>query len=79
VIATPNAIHAPVAVACIERNIPVLIEKPIADTIEASLRIVAAAERAGTAVLVGHHRRHNPLMRTAVSFLRDGGIGRQSR
>jgi predicted dehydrogenase len=73
--ATPNALHEEVALACMERKIPVLIEKPIAHTIESATRICEAARKSGVPVLVGHHRRHNPLMRAALEFLRDDGIG----
>ncbi len=74
-VATPNQVHEDVALACIERKIPALIEKPIAHTIESARRICAAVEKSGVAVLVGHHRRHNPLMRTACDFIKGGGIG----
>ena len=76
VIATPNALHAEVAIDCLDRGIPVLIEKPVADTLDCARAIVDATRRTGVAALVGHHRRHNPLLRTAREFLRSGGIGR---
>lgn len=74
--ATPNALHAPVTLACITRGIPCLVEKPIADTVEAARSIAEAAATAGIPVLVGHHRRHNPLMRAARDFLNAEGVGR---
>src|SRR5262245_47343020 len=43
VVATPNAAHVPVGLACVERRIPILVEKPLAETIEASTRLVEAA------------------------------------
>ena len=73
--ATPNVLHEEVALACIERKIPVLIEKPIAHTVESAVKICDAAKAGGVSVLVGHHRRHNPLMRAAREFLDSGGIG----
>lgn len=76
VVAVPNQLHLSVALACIERGIPVLVEKPIADSIAAARALVEAGERAGVPVLVGHHRRHNPIMRKAVEIIRDGGVGR---
>ena len=75
VVATPNKLHVPMALACIERGIPVLVEKPVADTMAEALSIVAASARAGVPVLVGHHRRHNPLMRRAREFIGEGGLG----
>jgi predicted dehydrogenase len=76
VVATPNALHEEVTVASLERGIPALVEKPIAHTLESAQRICAAHKRTGVPVLVGHHRRHNPLMRAAREFIRSGGIGK---
>ncbi len=42
-----------------------LIEKPIADDVMAATTLVDMAEAAGVPILVGHHRRHNPLIRRA--------------
>ena len=75
VIATPNALHEEVAVACLGSGMPVLIEKPIAHDLESALRICDAARRSGVAALVGHHRRHNPMLRAARGFLESGAIG----
>jgi predicted dehydrogenase len=75
IVATPNQLHVPVALASIERKRPVLVEKPIADSVSSALDLVEAAERARVAVLVGHHRRHNPIMRAAAELIRGGGIG----
>lgn len=75
VVATPNQHHVSVALACIARRVPVLVEKPIADTLASGIELVDTAARAGTAVLVGHHRRHNPIMRLAAETIRAGRIG----
>lgn len=75
-IATPNALHPETALACIERRLPVLVEKPIADTLEGGLAIVRAGVRAGVPVLVGHQRRHSPVMRQAKRLLTEGVLGR---
>ncbi len=76
IIATSNALHVPVALACVERGIPALVEKPVADTVEAAHRLVSAAERTGVAILVGHHRRHNPIIERAREIVQGGRIGR---
>jgi predicted dehydrogenase len=75
IIATPNRLHVPMALECIARKIPTLVEKPIADEIAPALEIVDAAERSGVPVLIGHHRRHSPIIRRAVEFIRAGEIG----
>ncbi len=76
VVATPNASHAPVALDCIARGVAVLVEKPIAETVEAARRIADAARETGVPVLVGHHRRHNPVIRAAKAAIGAGRIGR---
>ena len=76
IIATPNALHVPVGLACVERGVPMLVEKPLADTVEASRSLVDAAERARVPLLVGHHRRHNPLIEKAREIVQGGDIGR---
>ncbi len=75
VVATPNQLHAENALSAIAAGVPVLIEKPITDTAEAGARVVAAARAAGVPILVGHHRRHNPLIRAAKDAISDGRLG----
>jgi predicted dehydrogenase len=75
VLATPNAAHREGALAAIAAGVPVLVEKPIADTPAAAEEIVAAAEASGVPVLVGHHRRHSPLLARAAEIIASGAIG----
>lgn len=76
IIATPNALHVPGAIACLEASVPVLVEKPLAESVAASQKLVEAQERTGVPVLAGHHRRHNPIVKAARRIVREGGIGR---
>lgn len=76
VLATPNALHVPQALACIEAGVPVLVEKPIAPTVDEAARVVRAAEAAGVPVLVGHHRAHSPIMAAAREVVAAGLLGR---
>jgi predicted dehydrogenase len=76
IIATPNVLHAPAGIACAERGIPMLVEKPIADSVAVAMQLIEAAERAGVALLVGHHRRHNPIIVRAREAVRAGLLGR---
>jgi len=75
IVASPNQFHVAGGLACIARKVPVLIEKPLADTLADAIALVAAAEAAGVPVLVGHHRRHNPIMRKAAAVIRGGELG----
>jgi len=76
VVATPNVTHADITVACLAAGAAVIVEKPIADTLEDGRRICAASEAAGLPVLVGHQRRHNPIMRKARAIVASGVLGR---
>lgn len=75
ILATPNSLHASGALACIARGVPVLIEKPVAGTLAEARAIADAAEVAKVPTLVGHHRRHNPILRAARQAVRDGLLG----
>ncbi|MCP4381535.1 MAG: Gfo/Idh/MocA family oxidoreductase [Hyphomicrobiales bacterium] len=76
VIASPNHLHLDHGLACISAGLPILVEKPIAADIAAARTLVEAAEEADVALLVGHHRRHNPLMQQAKNLIDSGAIGR---
>ncbi|WP_299391378.1 Gfo/Idh/MocA family protein [Pelagibius sp.] len=76
VLATPNQLHEAQGLDCVAAGLPMLIEKPVATTVASAQRLVDAADAAGVAILVGHHRRHNPLIRKAKALIDDGAIGR---
>jgi predicted dehydrogenase len=76
IVATPNATHAAVAVDCLERGAAVLVEKPLADTLDHARAILDAEARTGRPVLTGHQRRHNPVMTRARALVASGALGR---
>ncbi len=75
ILATPNPMHVEQGLACIAAGIPVLVEKPLAHTLEAGRRLVEAAERAPAKLLVGHHRLHSPILHKAVEIVQSGILG----
>jgi len=75
IVALPNTLHLPAGLACIARGIPVLVEKPVADTVAAAMSLVHAGEAAGVPILVGHHRRHSPDIQAARSAIARGELG----
>lgn len=75
IVALPNQLHVPAGLACIERGVACLMEKPVADSVAAALRLAEASERADVPVLVGHHRRHSPDMREARRIVQEGLLG----
>ncbi|HEY6596620.1 MAG TPA: Gfo/Idh/MocA family oxidoreductase [Asanoa sp.] len=76
ILATPNRLHVDGALACVAAGVPVLVEKPIGDTIEGARRLVEAGDAAGVPVLTGHHRNYSPLMAKAREIVRSGRLGR---
>jgi len=66
VIATPTGLHAGVSLPLLAAGIDLLVEKPIASTVEDARAIVTTARRHGRVVAVGHVERFNPAWRLAV-------------
>lgn len=75
VLATPNHLHVDQGLACIAAGVPVLVEKPLGHTLEAGQRLVEAAERVKHKLLVGHHRRHSPILHKTVEIVQSGILG----
>jgi|YelNatPaOPRAMG01_1025707.scaffolds.fasta_scaffold11383_6 virulence factor len=59
-VVTPTPYHFEIAKRCLERGVHVLVEKPIAQTVEEAERLVELAERSGLVMQVGHIERFNP-------------------
>jgi predicted dehydrogenase len=59
-IAAPTHLHHEIALACLARRIHVMVEKPIASTVEEGREIVEAARHADLTLMVGHVERFNP-------------------
>jgi UDP-N-acetylglucosamine 3-dehydrogenase len=59
-IAAPTHLHREIALTCIKRGVHVMVEKPIASSVEEGRDIIAAARTAGVALMVGHVERFNP-------------------
>ena len=60
VVATPNRHHADLSVALLEKGVHVLVEKPIAHTVEDARRMIDAAKANGRVLMVGQVERFNP-------------------
>src|SRR5262244_1507448 len=73
-IAAPTHLHRDIAIDCAARGIHVMVEKPIAPTIEESRAIVAAARRAGVTLMVGHVERFNPAVQSIKRAIKDQDI-----
>ena len=73
VVAAPTGLHAVVSLPLLEAGIDLLVEKPIAATVEDARAIVIAARRRGRVVAVGHVERFNPAWREAAARARRTG------
>jgi predicted dehydrogenase len=69
VIAVPTTSHAEVALQALERGVSLLIEKPIAASIEEAERILSAASASGAMVATGHVERFNAALRACEPYL----------
>jgi UDP-N-acetylglucosamine 3-dehydrogenase len=73
-IAAPTHLHREVALAAIARGVHVLVEKPIASTVEEGHEIIDAAHRAGVTLMVGHVERFNPAVEAIKEAIRGEDI-----
>ncbi len=69
-IAVPTVAHHAVALEFLGRKIACMVEKPLASTAAQAAEIVAAAERSGTILQVGHVERFNPALQEARRLIR---------
>jgi len=75
VLCTPTTLHIEQAMTFVAAGIPVLVEKPIGTTSSESLQLVEASATKQVPVLVGHHRRYNPLIHAAKHCIEQGELG----
>jgi predicted dehydrogenase len=75
IVATANNLHAPQAIAALEAGKHVLVQKPMALTVEEADAMVAAAERAGTTLMVSFFQLFHPAVRRAKEIIDAGLIG----
>jgi len=74
-VATPNYLHAPIAIAALEAGKHVLLEKPMANTIADCDRIVAAAKRSKAQLSIGLQCRLSPQWGRIHALIEEGAIG----
>ena len=75
ILATPTPMHSEHAIYCLNKKCPIMIEKPIATSSEEARALVETSEHFEIPVLVGHHRRHNPIIQKAREIILSGEIG----
>ena len=73
-VAAPTHLHHDIALACIAAGVHVLVEKPIASSVEQGREIVEAARAAGVTLMVGHVERFNPAVAAVKEAIRGEDI-----
>jgi predicted dehydrogenase len=74
-ISLPNELHEPVGSACAERGVHIFMEKPIASTADDAEKLIRSAHANHVQLLIGHHRRFNPMMMATRDMVRGGELG----
>jgi myo-inositol 2-dehydrogenase/D-chiro-inositol 1-dehydrogenase len=77
-VVVPNALHAEVGVAALEAGKDVLLEKPLAPTLEGCDRLIAAARRTGRVLTVGHELRLSHQWGAIKTLIDAGDLGEVS-
>jgi predicted dehydrogenase len=77
-IVIPPAVHREAVLAALERRLPILSEKPIADTWEACLEIYGAVTAANLRMQVVQNYRYTPRILTLKGAISEGRIGRRN-
>ena len=71
IVAVADQFHVPLAIRALDAGKHVLVEKPMATTVEEAEELAAAAERNQRVVLVGHEKRYDPGVAFARDFIHD--------
>jgi predicted dehydrogenase len=71
----PHHLHESVATEALGAGLHVLLEKPLAPTVAACDRVLAAAQAAGTVFMVAENAQYWPEVLTVRDLIRDGAIG----
>lgn len=74
-VAVPTTLHKDVALDVIDAGVHLLVEKPIADSLENACTIINAAEDAGLKLMVGHIERFNPAVMALNDLMRKNMLG----
>jgi predicted dehydrogenase len=64
-LAVPTADHTHIGVDLLQQGIDVLVEKPMASTVEQARRLIDASKRNGRVLQIGHVERFNPVVTAA--------------
>lgn len=75
-VAVPTSLHREVAEAAIDKGAHLLVEKPLADTIENAWAIMNRCKERNRLLMVGHIERFNPVVQSLKNLLALGSMGK---
>ena len=75
-VCTPHHLHASVAADCLERGVNVIVEKPLAHTLEEGQRLIEVAERSPAKIAVCFQNRYNATSQAMRELLDGGALGK---
>ena len=75
IIALPNHLHAPFSIHALHCGKHVLVEKPIASTIESAQAMIQASRETGRILMVGYNQRFEPLHVAAHQYIQQSHLG----
>lgn len=73
-IAVPTSLHKKVSLDVVQAGVNMLVEKPIADTVENADAIINAARQNGVKLMVGHIERFNPIVPVLKESIKDSQV-----
>jgi len=76
IISTPTILHIDQAMKCVDKKIPLLIEKPISVHATDALALIKKSKEINVPILVGQHRRHNQIVKKTKKILSEGVLGK---
>ena len=76
IVTVPTAHHVWTALPLVDANVPILVEKPIAESIEKAVDLIEAVRDRGGLLAVGHVERFNPAVQALKQKLDEGVLGR---
>ncbi|MBQ6470573.1 MAG: Gfo/Idh/MocA family oxidoreductase [Victivallales bacterium] len=76
VVTTPDCNHEATVVAALQANVNVLIDKPLAITVQGCRRIIETAKRSTAAAVMGFNLRHNPVLKVLKRIIASGELGK---
>lgn len=74
-VAVPTHLHSSVSIEFLKAGVSVLVEKPIADSVEKAREMIREAEKSRAILMVGHVERFNPAVLKLKEIISSGEIG----